>query len=165
MHIILIGSRGTGKTTLGKLLAEKTKMPFVDLDEENAKALELLIKEEISWVEFREIEEQILAQVLEREDCVISTGGGTAESTKNREALKNAGTIIYLNSDPKHVSKWLEERKVQPNYEYSLEEDMKKRHELYSPVADIEIFTYPWNAEKFINEILCQILNSSSKNS
>lgn len=165
MHIILIGSRGTGKTTLGKLLAEKTNMPFVDLDEENSKALNLLINEEISWIEFREIEERILAQVLEREDCVISTGGGTAESAKNREALKNAGTIIYLNSDPKHVSKWLEERKVQPNYENSVEEDMKKRHELYSPIADIEIFTYPWDEEKHLNEILCQMLNNSSKNS
>lgn len=164
MHIIFIGSRGTGKTTLGKLLSEKVGMPFVDLDKENSKALELLINEEISWIEFREIEEKILQQVLNREDSVISTGGGTAESPFSRELLKNSGKIIYLNSEPQHIKEWLKERKVQPKYENSVEEDMARRHKLYSPIADIEIFTYPWDEEKLLNEILCQLQNSSSKN-
>ena len=96
--IFLIGMRGVGKTTLGKLLASELGYQFVDLDNLFESVYNIHPSEFISrngWSEFREKEFKILAKCLS-EDTVYSTGGGVVESEKSRLFLKNQKFVLYL---------------------------------------------------------------------
>ncbi|MEK7146325.1 MAG: shikimate kinase [Patescibacteria group bacterium] len=155
--IVLIGSRGTGKSTLGPALAKALKLDFIDLDEElekENKTLSKLKNEELTWVEFRLLEEQKLAKLLPGTRRVISTGGGTAESEKNRKLLKEHAYVIYLDGNTDLIEEGLKTRKHQPQYPNSLRDDMKKRQALYAPIADHQLWVTPWDTERFTQELL-----------
>jgi len=106
--IALVGLRASGKTTLGKLLAEKLGRVFVDLDEEVSRedaALRgtdvLRAAGEILSVEgepkFRDLEERALERVLSRtEPLVLATGGGVVERAKNRLLLRTRARCLWL---------------------------------------------------------------------
>ncbi|MBU0981335.1 hypothetical protein KKC94_01440 [Patescibacteria group bacterium] len=159
--IILIGSRGTGKTTLGKLLAKKTNLPFKDLDEileKKHKAISLIQKEKITWEEFRKLESKALFEILNsKTPFVLATGGGTAEKSKNRNEIQKIGTVIYLHGNEKEISKGLAKRKNTPKYKNSAAQDLKKRHLLYSPIANLEISVTPWDAKTSLKQILTSL--------
>lgn len=100
-HVFLAGFAGSGKTTIGKIVARKLKRHFVDLDrfvEESAKhsIVELMLKR--GEREFRRIESQALAQLCEtsKRPIVISLGGGTLLATRNRRAVAQHGIAVYL---------------------------------------------------------------------
>lgn len=155
--LVLIGSRGTGKSTLGPALAKALKLEFIDLDEELEKENKTLTKlknKDLSWMEFRLLEEQKLATLLPGTRRVISTGGGTAESEKNRKLLKEHAYVIYLDGDPDLIEEGLKTRKHQPQYPNSLREDMKKRRTLYAPLADHHVWVTPWDTQRFTQELL-----------
>ena len=100
MKIFLIGLPGSGKTTLGKSLAERLKLPFLDLDTELEKSEGQPIKAIFAnrgENYFREIESSLLnAYCGEAEDFVMPTGGGTPCFNKNMEAMNKAGQSIFL---------------------------------------------------------------------
>lgn len=103
MNISLIGMMGSGKSTIGKLLAESLKdFEFVDTDE-------MIIKAELKDINtifnehgeqyFRMIESEILSKVLKNDKQIISTGGGIIKSKENRELLNRNSVVIYLKAD------------------------------------------------------------------
>ena len=99
MNIILTGMRGTGKTSIGKALAEKLDMEFVDTDEaiekqENKSISELV--SEYSWEYFRNLEKAMAKKVGESDNFVISTGGGIILDDENIKALKKNGIFVLL---------------------------------------------------------------------
>lgn len=154
--IILIGSRGTGKSTLGQRLADELDRPFVDLDdflEEQHQALSLLMDEAISWEEFRKLESEALRFLLPDDDLVLATGGGTAESEFNRHLIHSFGTVIYLNGDENQIDNWIQARQHRPSYQNSTQKDMKRRHPLYKSIADAELWVTPWDENALLNEI------------
>lgn len=106
--IALVGLRASGKTTLGRLLAEKLGRAFVDLDEEVSRedaaqrgtsalraAGEILVAE--GEPRFRDLEERALERVLSRtEPLVLATGGGVVERAKNRLLLRTRARCLWL---------------------------------------------------------------------
>mgnify|MGYP000860176609 FL=1 len=99
MKVILTGYRATGKTVVGMLLSKKMKLPFVDTDRLIERAAGLPIRDivaQFGWEEFRRREACIVATLPQMPPCVVSTGGGVILSAANREALKQAGTVIWL---------------------------------------------------------------------
>ena len=100
MKVFLIGYRCCGKTSAGKLLAEKTGFDFKDTDiylqkMENKTVSEIV--ESKGWEFFRSLEEKYFAQIAaDEKDAVVATGGGIVESRANREILKNKGTAVWL---------------------------------------------------------------------
>jgi shikimate kinase len=101
MGIVLIGYRGSGKTTVGRKLAQALKVEFVDLDERIIVAEGKTIREifaEQGEAGFREHEARALAEMLEEKaDRVMSLGGGVVERGENREKISASGhRIIYL---------------------------------------------------------------------
>ncbi len=101
MKIVLIGYMGSGKSTIGRLLAECIGLPFCDLDAYISKALGADIPEifkEKGEVFFRRNETKLLKQVLtEQNGLVLATGGGTPCYGNNMEVLlENADRVIYL---------------------------------------------------------------------
>lgn len=101
-NIYLIGPRASGKTTLGRLLAEDLERPFVDTDqlfvERREESISALVERE-GWDRFREIESEILADVAGQEGLVVATGGGIVLAQANRERLVK-GYVVYLQADP-----------------------------------------------------------------
>jgi shikimate kinase / 3-dehydroquinate synthase len=98
-HIFLYGPPGSGKSTIGKLLADSLRLPFIDLDEAiQAKAGMPIpgIMEEGGESGFRDIESSVLRELLETEECVIALGGGTLLRDENRKLVERDGQILCL---------------------------------------------------------------------
>ena len=109
-RLFLIGYMGAGKTTMGKLLAKTEELEFVDLDlfiESRYQKSIGEIFESVGEHKFREIENNILKEVSEFEDVVISTGGGTACFFDSMPFMNQMGTTIYLKSSPEALAKRL----------------------------------------------------------
>ncbi len=100
-NIILIGFMGCGKTTAGKIIAEKSGYTFVDTDEYIEKKYNMKISEifeKYGEGKFREMETLALCEVCGKDNCIISTGGGIVERfTENAEIMKKSGTVFFIN--------------------------------------------------------------------
>lgn len=104
MSIILIGYRGSGKTTVGRRLADRLWQPFVDSDDQIVKRAGKSIKEifeQDGEPAFRDTESAVVRDLCAMHDHVISLGGGAVLRDENRAAIKAGGhKVIYLRCDP-----------------------------------------------------------------
>ncbi len=102
MNLVLIGYRCTGKTTVGKRLAEALEWPLVDTDtliqERAAKTIREIVAEG-GWPAFRSLEREVCANVAAGDEQVISAGGGAVLDEANREALRAGGKVVLLTAD------------------------------------------------------------------
>ena len=104
--IVLTGMSGSGKSTVGKFLAEKCKLKFIDIDEqivlnENKSINEIFSENGENF--FRALEVQTIKNVFEPENLVISLGGGAFENDRTRNFLLNNSTVIYLQTSPETI--------------------------------------------------------------
>ncbi|MBO7661275.1 MAG: shikimate kinase [Bacteroidaceae bacterium] len=102
-RIVLIGYMGAGKTTIGKALARKTGLEFFDLDwyVENRYRMKIpQIFAEKGEDGFRELERNMLHEVTEFEDVVISCGGGTPCFFDNIDYMNSLAETVYLKAEP-----------------------------------------------------------------
>ncbi len=107
MSVVLIGYRGSGKTTVGRKLADRLWQPFVDVDERIVTAAGKSVKEifeQDGEPAYRDRESAVLADVIEIPSCVIALGGGTLDREANRALLSRSGhRVIYLRCDPEEL--------------------------------------------------------------
>lgn len=104
--IVLTGMSGSGKSTVGKVLAKKCNLKFIDIDEQivlNEKKSINEIFSENGEHYFREFEVQTIKDVFEPENLVISLGGGAFENNRTRNFLLNNSTVIYLQTSPEII--------------------------------------------------------------
>ena len=97
--ILLIGMMGCGKSTVGRLLAERMRLPLIDLDEEIARAAGKTIPEifeQEGEAGFRARETAALERALAREDGVIATGGGIVTRAENIRMMREKGVVVWL---------------------------------------------------------------------
>ncbi|MGP1452859.1 MAG: shikimate kinase [Segatella oris] len=102
-RIILIGYMGAGKTTVGKALAKELHMPFYDLDWYIESRMHKTVKaifDERGEAGFRKIEHNMLHEVAEFEDIIISCGGGTPCFFDNIDYMNKQGETVYLKATP-----------------------------------------------------------------
>jgi len=99
MNLVLIGYRGVGKSTIGRLLAAELCMPYVGLDAEIVRragmSVAAMVKKH-SWDYFRDRESEVVADFAARDGQVLDTGGGAILRAKNVEALKRNGLVFLL---------------------------------------------------------------------
>jgi shikimate kinase len=106
MNVVLIGYRCTGKTTLGRLLADRLGWPLVDTDTLIQERAGKTIKEIVAaggWPEFRRLECQVIADVAAGDRQVISAGGGAILDEANRKALRASGRVVLLTASPETI--------------------------------------------------------------
>ena len=163
-NIILIGFMGSGKTTIGKALEEKTDMTFVDTDElieayEGCKISEIFADKGEAY--FRGLENETLKDLLASTDNkVISTGGGiVTNNQENIPLLKQLGKVFYLRIKPETVVKRLEGDKTRPlligeDKLVKVERLMTDRKELYEMAADKTIDTDYLSGNEIVDIIL-----------
>ncbi len=145
-NIVLIGMPGSGKTTMARLLAKKYKMKFCDSDD---MIFAKTGKTSAQWITecgepaFREIEADIIAEISAKTGQVVATGGGSILLEKNRNALAQNGTIIYLSRDINKLSK-----KGRP-LSADIEGLYKVRKPIYEGMAEHIVVTTDSIAETF----------------
>lgn len=110
-RILLVGYRGTGKSTVGRSLAAALDWSFVDCDEE----VERLAGRSIADIfaqegeeGFREREAVVLRSVCQQQKCVIATGGGVVLRESNRLLLCQAGWVVWLRAEPETIFRRLQ---------------------------------------------------------
>lgn len=101
-NVYLIGFMGTGKSTVGRMLAADLGMKFVDTDkiveDKTGKSI-LDIFEEASEEEFRKLETEVLREITDESGMVVSTGGGIVVTRGNLELMKQSGSVFTLIAD------------------------------------------------------------------
>ena len=106
MNIVLIGFRGTGKSTVGRLLAKHLERDFIDSDKYIEDSTEKTIKsifEEDGEEGFRKIEADTIAELSKADNKVISTGGGAVLKEDNVRNLKDNGFLVLLEATPEII--------------------------------------------------------------
>lgn len=101
LKLILAGFKGVGKTTTGRILAERLKLPFFDTDELLSARYKKSIRElhaELAEERFREEEAKVLAELKNQNKSIIALGGGTLMSPKAQEIAPEIGAMVYLHS-------------------------------------------------------------------
>ena len=161
-NLILIGFMGTGKTSLGKLLANKLGRGFVDLDQkiEHDSGMTIpKIFELYGEKYFRELEKKAVREVCERKNLVIATGGGTVKDSENVRLLKSSGKIVCLTCEPEEIFRRTERRGERPVLDGGGEERLQtikkllsEREKFYSQ-ADYKIDTTEWSPLQILNDI------------
>jgi len=115
-RIILIGYMGSGKTTVGRALSKETGMMFYDLDwyiESRMHTTVSKLFSERGEEAFRKIEYNMLHEVAEFEDVIISCGGGTPCFFDNIDYLNQQGDVVYLKATPETLYKHLLMAKIE----------------------------------------------------
>ena len=164
--IYLIGSMGSGKTTIGKMLASKLHLPFIDIDkkiEQKEKKVISDIFKENGENYFRKIESDILKKYSALNEFVISTGGGAVLSQDNKKILNN-GYKIYLKISIDAQYNRVKHRKHRP---LLIEGDLKTilkdldevRGVIYSDLADLVVDVSYLDKEDVLSSIMNQIEN------
>lgn len=100
--IVMVGMMGAGKTAVGRALAARLKVPFLDSDQEIETAANLTIPEIFARdgeAFFRLKEQQVIARLLAEKCSVLSTGGGAFLAEKNRRMITESGVSIWLQAD------------------------------------------------------------------
>lgn len=112
MNIILIGFRGTGKSSVGKAIASHMKRRFIDADDYLEQTVGKRIKEifaEGGEKLFRQIESEIIEELAHLDDVVIAAGGGAALKEENVINMKRNGFVVLLEADTETIYKRLTE--------------------------------------------------------
>lgn len=104
--IVLVGLPGSGKTTVGKQLARRLKLAFLDSDHVIEERLGCSIREFFEREgedRFRDVEQEVIDELSRGQACVLSTGGGAVLRPANRQHLHERGRVVYLRSTPEDV--------------------------------------------------------------
>lgn len=160
--IILIGSMGSGKSTIGRLIAARLRISFVDLDEaivdRAGKPIPQIFEEDGECI-FRALEGEVLEAITtDSELKIIATGGGAVLRAPNRERMKSAGHIIWLDAPPEILA---ERTASDPNrpllkgvdpLQKARELDMQRR-QIYESCADFRVDTSILSVNEAVEEI------------
>lgn len=146
-NIALIGFMGSGKTTIGKLLAKALEMKFIDIDKEivkieNRSITEIFEKDGENY--FRDLERKIIAKESADNNIVISTGGGVIIDNNNIKSLKETSFVVYLNCSIDCIYERVKGKKNRPllnteNVYEKIVELYKKREMLYKISCDYSV--------------------------
>ena len=163
-NIYLIGPMGSGKSSVGKQLEKLTGAHYIDSDAEIEKRTGV----SIAWIfekekeaGFRKRENEIIAELTQQKNIILSTGGGSILSTENRAYLKSTGIIIYLKVSLDEQFNRINRRKGTrpllnyPNPKEKLKAINQSRETIYCSVADFIIDTdgkTPYEVAKTIRQ-------------
>ncbi len=164
-NIILIGPMGSGKSTIGQLLAQRLNRDFVDSDHyiEAKTGVDIPRIFDIEGEEgFRLRETKALKELTERNNLVLATGGGSVTREENRKMIRAAGFIIFLDTSVNQQLERLKHDKKRPllqteNPRERLEALLSERKPIYLEMADLRIPTDRKFARKVANEIIPQL--------
>lgn len=174
-NIVLIGMKACGKSTVGKLLAQKLGIKFIELDQEIEKVNFMDKNEKLSFREifkkhgseyFRSLEKKVLGEIsrkIKNERIVLACGGGTSLDPENQTLLVQLGRIIFLDADEEILLPRILKHGIPAFFPFpknpkkSLRELLKKRRPIYKKIADEIISFKSESPETLVNKIFTLI--------
>jgi len=163
MNIVLIGYRGTGKSTVAEMLAQKLNMKAYHLDEMIVERAGMTIPEIVEkhgWDWFRDMESEVTADASSRDNAVLDCGGGVILRERNVENLRRNGKVFLLTATPETVIDRIQEDTNRPalkdgkTFLEEVEEVLAERQPLYDAAADVVIETDSRTPLEVTEEIL-----------
>lgn len=170
-NVFLIGLMGSGKTTIGQLLAKRLHLSFIDSDHELEQRTGVNVAT-IFEIEgehaFRHREAAIIEELTNLQPIVLATGGGAILDPQTRTVLSERGTVIYLHSNAETSYERIRRNRDRPLLMVSdplarLRELYKLRHPLYISTADLVVESYRDRPSAVISEIIERLLEVKSK--
>jgi shikimate kinase len=159
--IVLIGFMGAGKSTVGRLLAERLGFSFVDTDrlvQDRAGRSIAEIWRTQGEDAFRDREHEVIAEVAVKEGHVIATGGGAPCAPRNAELLRRAGAVIHLDVSLEAVRARTSRGRHRPLLEGKDDADLEtllaERRVAYEAIADVTLDASAGDAPALVDEIL-----------
>jgi 3-dehydroquinate synthase len=164
-NIFLVGLMGAGKTTIGRLLARRLNMTFIDSDHE----IEARTGASIPWIfeiegeaSFRRREADMIRELTAQRGIVLATGGGAVLNPDSRALLAERGTVIYLRATVGSILQRTSHDKNRPLLQTAdprkkLEDLTSQREPLYREIADLVIDTGRPNVQSMVQTILDQL--------
>ena len=166
MNIILIGYRGSGKSTVGSRLAARLKMTFVDTDDLIEERQGVPISDIVKfhgWGHFRKLERNTIEEISKGNDLIIAPGGGAVLDTDNVNVLRRNGIVIWLKADRATLLKRIK-RDPGTNTRRpgltgkgtsgELKEVMSLREPVYERASEVQIDTTGMDVETVVENIL-----------
>lgn len=161
-NVFLIGFMGVGKSTVAELLCQKTGAVQVEMDQVIVEQQDMAISDifdEYGENYFRRLETDLLCELQEKENLVVSCGGGAVLKEKNVELMKACGSIVLLTAEPETIYRRVKDNTDRPllngnmsiNY---IKELMDEREEYYEHAADIRVATDHKPIDLIVEEIL-----------
>jgi shikimate kinase len=163
MNIVLIGMRGSGKTTVGKILAQKLSRGFVEMDRLISMRAGLSIPEIVErygWSRFRDVKEEITSEVAGLNNIVNAAGGGVVTREKNIAKLKKTGVLVWLKASVDTLVKRVGEDTERPplvsgrSQREDIELTLTEREPLYQKAADLIVETEDKTPEEVAEAII-----------
>lgn len=160
-NIVLIGFMGTGKTSVGHILAKKLGFTFIDVDEIIEKSIGMKISEiftKFGESYFRDIETEVIELISKKTNQVIATGGGAVLKDRNIEVLKSNGVLFCLTAPENVIFERVKHSKNRPllqvkDPEEKIRELLYKRMPRYK-LADFSINTEGLTPEEVAEKII-----------
>lgn len=156
---------GSGKSTVGRQLARRLGLPFLDSDAVIEQRLGCSIREYFDRegeAAFRDVEEQVIAELAAGPDAVVATGGGTVLREANRQRLREGGRVIYLRSSPEELQRRLRHDTQRPLLQVAdpmarLRAMYAERDPLYREAAHFHIETGRPSVPTLVNMVVMQL--------
>jgi shikimate kinase len=163
MNIVLIGYRGTGKSVVGELLAQKLNRETISMDAEIVKKAGMSIPEFVEqngWPKFRDVETEVARELAERDNIIVDCGGGIIERPENIPALRTNGVIFLLQASVDVIVNRIADGSERPaltegkTFTEEVAEVLDRRILLYSEAAQHTINTDNMTPEQVADSIL-----------
>jgi shikimate kinase len=169
MNLVLVGYRGTGKSTVARIIAERLGWPWFDADAE----IELRAGKSIAKIfadqgeaAFRDLETRVVADLAGHERCVLALGGGAVMRPENREAILRQGQVVWLQASPETLWRRMQqdgataERRPNLTAQGGITEiiaTLESRREVYRQCAHYEVDTQGKTPDEVADAILGQL--------
>lgn len=150
MNLILVGYRGTGKSTVARELSAYLEMPRLSLDEELVRRAGQSISslvEQHGWEHFRDLEQSLVTELSQGNGRILDCGGGVVERAQNIAALRAAGTVFWLTASTQTIVQRVAGGSDRPSLTQTLsfteevELVLRRRRPLYIALAHVRIDT------------------------
>jgi len=163
--IYLVGMMGAGKTTVGRWLARRLKLPFFDSDQEVERrcGVKIPVVFDIEGeAGFRAREAQVIEELTALDSIVLATGGGAVAGAQNRERLAARGFVAYLHARPEDLYARVRHDRNRPLLAAGdplerLRELYRERDPLYRQIADLVVETGSQSVQALARELLDRI--------
>lgn len=166
MNVVLIGYRGTGKSTVARIVGARLGRTVVSTDAEVVRMAGQGIPEIVArhgWDYFRDLESQVCTELAGRDSLVIDAGGGAILRAQNAEALKKNGIFFWLTASVDTISKRIGRDTQRPSltgtqsFVDEIRDVLRERAPKYQAVADHIIATDERSIVRIADEILARL--------
>ncbi len=166
MNVVLIGYRGTGKSSVGKVLAARLDRSLLSTDAEVVKLVGQAIPsivEQHGWEYFRDLESRVCQELAGQNGLIIDTGGGAILRSQNIEVFKQTGRLFWLTASVETIAKRIGSDTQRPSltgtksFIDEIQDVLQDRLPKYQAAADYVIETEGRSLSQVADEILAQL--------